>query len=84
MAEGRRVGVIGATGQVGKVMRTLLDERDFPVAEIRFFATARSAGRWSSRHDRAAAFVAIAVFTTCFVHFHRPRRGVGTVTSSVR
>ncbi|KQS22749.1 aspartate-semialdehyde dehydrogenase [Frigoribacterium sp. Leaf186] len=44
MAEGLRVGVIGATGQVGKVMRTLLDERDFPVAEIRFFATARSAG----------------------------------------
>jgi aspartate-semialdehyde dehydrogenase len=44
MAEGLRVGVIGATGQVGKVMRTLLDERDFPVAEVRFFATARSAG----------------------------------------
>jgi len=44
MAEGLRVGVVGATGQVGKVMRTLLDERDFPVAEIRFFATARSAG----------------------------------------
>jgi len=44
MAEGLRVGVIGATGQVGKVMRTLLDERDFPIAEIRFFATARSAG----------------------------------------
>ncbi|KQO46535.1 MULTISPECIES: aspartate-semialdehyde dehydrogenase [unclassified Frigoribacterium] len=44
MAEGLHVGVIGATGQVGKVMRTLLDERDFPVAEIRFFATARSAG----------------------------------------
>ena len=25
-------------------MRTLLQERDFPVASIRFFATARSAG----------------------------------------
>jgi aspartate-semialdehyde dehydrogenase len=44
MAEGLRVGVVGATGQVGKVMRRLLDERDFPLAEIRFFATARSAG----------------------------------------
>jgi aspartate-semialdehyde dehydrogenase len=41
---GLRVGVVGATGQVGAVMRRLLEERDFPVAEIRFFASARSAG----------------------------------------
>ncbi|HKX67154.1 MAG TPA: aspartate-semialdehyde dehydrogenase [Intrasporangium sp.] len=39
-----RVGVFGATGQVGGVMRTLLEERDFPVDEVRFFASARSAG----------------------------------------
>ena len=39
-----RVGVVGATGQVGGVMRHLLDERNFPVEEIRFFASARSAG----------------------------------------
>ncbi|MDQ7991540.1 MAG: aspartate-semialdehyde dehydrogenase [Propionicimonas sp.] len=39
-----RVGVFGATGQVGGVMRTLLAERAFPVDEIRFFSSARSAG----------------------------------------
>lgn len=39
-----RVGVFGATGQVGTVMRRLLEERDFPVTGIRFFASARSAG----------------------------------------
>ena len=39
-----RVGVFGATGQVGGVIRTLLQERDFPVDEVRFFASARSAG----------------------------------------
>ncbi|UJP40172.1 aspartate-semialdehyde dehydrogenase [Cellulomonas palmilytica] len=39
------VAVVGATGQVGAVMRRLLDERDFPVASIRYFASARSAGR---------------------------------------
>ena len=39
-----RVGVVGATGQVGAVMRRLLDERDFPLTEIRYFASARSAG----------------------------------------
>lgn len=39
------IGVVGATGQVGQVMRTLLEERDFPADEVRFFASARSAGR---------------------------------------
>src|SRR5262245_43371914 len=39
-----RVGVVGATGQVGGVMRALLAERNFPVSELRFFASARSAG----------------------------------------
>ena len=39
-----RVGVFGATGQVGGVMRTLLAERGFPLEQIRFFASARSAG----------------------------------------
>ncbi len=39
-----RVGVVGATGQVGGVMRDLLIERKFPIDEIRFFASERSAG----------------------------------------
>ncbi|HEU4806629.1 MAG TPA: aspartate-semialdehyde dehydrogenase [Homoserinimonas sp.] len=41
---GVNIGVVGATGQVGMVVRRLLQERDFPVASIRFFASARSAG----------------------------------------
>ena len=40
-----RVGVFGATGQVGGVTRTLLHERGFPIDEIRYFASSRSAGR---------------------------------------
>ena len=43
-APGLRVGVVGATGQVGAVVREILAERNFPVAEIRYFASARSAG----------------------------------------
>ncbi|MEU0034947.1 aspartate-semialdehyde dehydrogenase [Streptomyces sp. NPDC006333] len=39
-----RVGIVGATGQVGTVMRRILVERDFPVTELRLFASARSAG----------------------------------------
>ncbi|MGY3553320.1 aspartate-semialdehyde dehydrogenase [Williamsia sp. R60] len=42
---GVRVGVVGATGQVGAVMRKLLEERNFPADEIRFFASSRSAGK---------------------------------------
>ncbi|MDO8307048.1 MAG: aspartate-semialdehyde dehydrogenase [Actinomycetota bacterium] len=38
------VAVVGATGQVGTVMRRLLDERDFPLERVRFLASARSAG----------------------------------------
>ncbi|MBU6233847.1 MAG: aspartate-semialdehyde dehydrogenase [Acidobacteria bacterium] len=38
------VGVIGATGQVGSVMLSLLEERQFPLASLRVFASSRSAG----------------------------------------
>ena len=44
MGNGVNLGIVGATGQVGAVMRRLLEERDFPIASIRFFASARSAG----------------------------------------
>jgi aspartate-semialdehyde dehydrogenase len=39
-----RVAVVGATGQVGKVMRRLLAARSFPIDDIRFMASSRSAG----------------------------------------
>ncbi|MGW1068009.1 aspartate-semialdehyde dehydrogenase [Streptomyces aureus] len=39
-----RVGIVGATGMVGTAMRKILVERDFPVTELRLFASARSAG----------------------------------------
>ena len=42
--QGVAVGVFGASGQVGTVMRTLLAERSFPVGSMRYFASARSAG----------------------------------------
>jgi aspartate-semialdehyde dehydrogenase len=39
-----RIGIVGATGQVGTVMREILLDRGFPAEEVRFFASARSAG----------------------------------------
>jgi aspartate-semialdehyde dehydrogenase len=43
-SDGLTVAVVGATGQVGGVMRRILAERNFPVGRIRYFASARSAG----------------------------------------
>ena len=40
-----RVGIVGATGQAGSVMRSVLAEGRFPVDAVRFFASSRSAGR---------------------------------------
>lgn len=67
------VAVVGATGQVGNVMRELLDQRNFPLAKIRFLASARSAGKtlkWRGQdvviEDAATADLAgidIAIFS---------------------
>ena len=40
-----KIGIVGATGQVGSVMREILVERNFPLDSIRFFASSRSAGK---------------------------------------
>ncbi|WP_369140892.1 aspartate-semialdehyde dehydrogenase [Modestobacter versicolor] len=44
MSRPLHLGIVGATGQVGVAMRSILAERGFPLASIRFFASARSAG----------------------------------------
>lgn len=43
--KGINIAVLGATGQVGIVMRRILDERNFPVRDLRFIASAHSAGK---------------------------------------
>ncbi|MDP3950212.1 aspartate-semialdehyde dehydrogenase [Microbacterium sp.] len=42
---GHSVAIVGATGQVGTVMREILAEREFPIRELRLFSSARSAGK---------------------------------------
>ena len=39
------VGIVGATGLVGSMIREILAERNFPVGQLRLFASARSAGK---------------------------------------
>lgn len=45
MTDMPRVAVVGATGVVGTAMRSILEERDFPVGDLRLMASSRSAGR---------------------------------------
>ena len=40
------VAVVGATGAVGEQMREILEEREFPVGELRLLASERSAGQF--------------------------------------
>jgi aspartate-semialdehyde dehydrogenase len=46
------IGIVGATGQVGGVMRAILAERNLPVDSLRLFASARSAGRRLAWRDQ--------------------------------
>jgi aspartate-semialdehyde dehydrogenase len=39
-----RIAIVGATGQVGVVLRSILAERSFPVDQMRYLASSRSAG----------------------------------------
>lgn len=42
---GKRIGILGATGAVGREMLRILEEYDLPVAELRLLASANSAGK---------------------------------------
>ena len=47
-----KVGILGATGAVGREMMKILAERSFPVSELHLFASKRSAGKvveWQGR-----------------------------------
>ena len=53
-----KVGILGATGAVGREMMKILEERRFPVAELRPIASARSAGTKLPFNDGEAEVVA--------------------------
>ncbi|MCI0548349.1 MAG: aspartate-semialdehyde dehydrogenase [Candidatus Rokubacteria bacterium] len=53
MSGGMVVAVVGATGAVGQTTLRLLEERKFPVRELRAFASERSAGKTVTFHDEA-------------------------------
>src|SRR5688500_20246906 len=46
------VAVVGATGAVGEQLREVLEEREFPVGELRLLASERSAGQFLPFHGR--------------------------------
>src|SRR5215207_8369531 len=55
MVDGYSIGIVGATGQVGREFLRILEESahpDLPISELRLFATARSAGKKIAFRDR--------------------------------
>ena len=54
------LGVVGATGQVGQVVRQLLLEREFPLDSVRFFASERSAGTTLAFGDQSVVVEDVA------------------------
>lgn len=61
---GYKVGIVGATGAVGQEFIKLLSDRNFPVSELKLFASARSAGK---QVEALGTTVAIEEATeTCF------------------
>ncbi|MEB2285166.1 MAG: aspartate-semialdehyde dehydrogenase [Polyangiaceae bacterium UTPRO1] len=67
------IAIVGATGAVGSEVLRTLEERQFPVGEVRLFASARSAGEfleWRSGEARvedleSAAFADVDVAFFC-------------------
>lgn len=48
----KNIGIVGATGLVGRKMLQVLEERNFPVGELRFFSSPKSAGIALNYQDR--------------------------------
>ena len=46
-----KVGILGATGAVGREMLKILKERSFPVGELRLLASKKSAGKTIDGHE---------------------------------
>jgi aspartate-semialdehyde dehydrogenase len=55
MSEGKRIGIVGATGAVGRELMELLEARNFPVAELRLLASSRSVGKELSFQGKSIA-----------------------------
>ena len=58
------IAVVGATGQVGRVMRSILIERNFPADNVRFFASSRSAGQELEFGDKKIVVEDVAATST--------------------
>jgi aspartate-semialdehyde dehydrogenase len=58
--ESYRVAILGATGAVGTELLTLLEERNFPVSELKLLASPRSAGTTLQFRGQAISVDAVA------------------------
>ena len=55
-----KVAVVGATGMVGEIMRSVLEERNFPITEFLPVASARSVGKTISFQGKDLSLIHIS------------------------
>lgn len=65
MKQGLRVGVVGATGAVGQQLLKILEERAFPVHDLKLFASSRSVGKKLSWKGKE--YSCLGLEKNCFV-----------------
>lgn len=78
MSESYSVAVLGATGLVGETMISILEERDFPVADLFPLASERSAGATVTFRGERYPVIDVAQFD-----FSRARIGLFSAGASV-
>ncbi len=66
---GYRIAVVGATGNVGREMLSILAEREFPATKVHAIASRRSVGREVSYGDRTLACEDLSTFDFSTVDF---------------
>ncbi|MBR2132793.1 MAG: aspartate-semialdehyde dehydrogenase [Oscillospiraceae bacterium] len=59
-----KIGILGATGAVGQEMMKILEERTFPISELRLIASERSAGK--TYHFAGQKITVVAASETAF------------------
>lgn len=52
MSQSLSIAIVGATGNIGEALVSLLEERDFPLKDLHLLASAESAGKGLSFRDR--------------------------------
>jgi aspartate-semialdehyde dehydrogenase len=79
-----RIGIVGATGAVGRELLSVLEKRNFPVSELRLYASARSAGQKPALSGEEKSLVEVLPETPLPVDLVLASAGAGASPNATR